>query len=317
MQIDDVSPRDDNTTSVQPRTHQSVSGKALCCTLSPDGSRAYLGGHSGIWRSDDGGDTWFHLEWPEPPPGSTTVPGALLGTTIYDVLVSHANPDLVFAAVGRDARRPAASGVWRSADGGATWTRVHQFVSVDIVEQANCLAMPSDDPTLVFCAGGFSVARSVDAGLTWTDLFPQGLEAIGQKVWYVAAAPREGNVRRVYAVGGRVWASIDGGNSWRSDPLLSLGERNDGTGPSARSIGIHPADPSVLYVARFERNDAINNSEGVVWRGRFPLDGPATWTRLPPSPADFPGTDSGAGFVIPHVAPDGQLYLVSSDRVVS
>jgi hypothetical protein len=308
VQIDDVSPGDDNTTSAQPRTHQSVSGKALCCTLSPDGSRAYLGGHSGVWRSDDGGATWFHLEWPEPSPGSTVVPGALLGTTIYDVLVSHADPDLVFAAVGRDARRPAASGVWRSADGGATWTRVHRFASVDIVEQANCLAMAPDDPNLVFCAGGFSVARSVDGGLTWTDLFPQGLEAIGAKVWYVAVAPREGDVRRVYTVGGRVWASIDGGNSWRSDPQLTLGERNDGSGPSARSIGIHPADPSILYVARFEGN------EGVVWRGQFPRDGRATWTRLPPIPPDFPGTDSGASYVVPHVAPDGQLYLISSDQ---
>ncbi len=313
MRIDDVSPRDDNTTLRFGRDYQSVSGKALCCTLSRDGSRAYLGGHSGVWRSDDGGATWRHLEWPEPPPGSTTVPGSLLGTTVYDVLVSHGNPDIVFAAVGRDARRPAQSGIWRSADGGATWTRVHQFIRGTTIEQANCLSMAPDNANLVFCAGGFSVARSTDAGLTWTNLVPQ--QSPGESVWYVSAGPRQGRFRRVYAVGSRVWSSINGGNSWRGDPQpISVGQRGDGRGPAARSIGIHPANPRVLYIATFERNDAIDNSEGIVWRGEFPLGGATTWTRLPPIPLNYPTvTDSGGGFVIPHVAPGGQFYLFSSD----
>ena len=217
MRIDDISPRADNTTTIRlSRDLQSVSGKAWCCALSQRGTRAYLGGHSGVWRSDDGGTNWFHLEWPQPPSGTTVVPGALLGTTIYDILVSHADQDLVFAAVGRDARRPAQSGIWRSADGGASWTRVHQFVSGSTIEQANCLAMAPDDPNLVFCAGGFSLARSIDGGLTWTNLMPQ--QSAGERVWYVAIARRQGRFRRVYAVGSRVWVSINGGNSWRTDP---------------------------------------------------------------------------------------------------
>jgi photosystem II stability/assembly factor-like uncharacterized protein len=320
MDIVDISPRDDNTTLRLGRHLQSVSGKALCCALARDGVRAYLGGHSGVWRSDDGGATWRHLQWPEPPVSTTVVPGALLGTTIYDVLISTANPDLVFAAVGRDARSPPASGVWRSANGGATWTRVHQFVNKNIItgqvtfSQANCLAIAPDDPNLIFCAGGFAVARSTDGGLTWTDLFPQ--QIIGDNVWYVTVGPRQGSGRRVYAAGSRVWSSRDGGNTWQADTQpIRLGECGDGPGPSARSIGIHPADPRVLYVATFERNNASNNFEGIVRRGQFELDGTSAWRRLPPIPLNFPGvTASGAGFVVPHVAPDGKLYLVSSDR---
>jgi hypothetical protein len=315
MNIEDISPRDNNTTLRLGRDFQSVSGKALCCAIAQDGVRAYLGGHSGVWRSDDGGANWRHLEWPEPPAGQTAVPGALLGTTIYDVLISHANPDIVFAAVGRDARNPAASGVWRSADGGATWARVHQFVSGGVIQQANCLAMPSNNSNIVFCAGGSSVARSKDGGLTWTDLFPQ---QPNERVWYVAAGPVQGASTRVYAVGSRVWASTDGGDRWFVDPKpLSLGPVGDGPGPSARSIGVKPVFENVLYVATFERNDAINNTEGIVWRGRFPLGGavPAEWTRLPAMPLNFPSvTASGAGFVVPHHGPEGHFFLIASDR---
>jgi hypothetical protein len=313
MRIDDVSPRVDNTTIRLSRDLQSVSGKAWCCALSRRGNRAYLGGHSGVWRSDDGGLNWFHLEWPQPPPGSTVVPGALLGPTIYDILVSHANQNLVFAAVGRDARRPAQSGVWRSADAGASWARVHQFVAGSTIEQANCLAMAPDDPSLVFCAGGFSLARSTDGGLTWTNLMPQ--QNAGERVWYVVVARRQGAFRRVYAVGSRVWVSINGGNTWRTDPQpLALGQQGgapgDGPGFGARSIAIHPTRPGVLYVATFERNDAINNSEGIVWRGQIGFSGASVWFRLPPIPLNYPTvTDSGGGFVVPF-----RGGLIASDR---
>jgi hypothetical protein len=315
MNIIDISPRDDGTTTLRlPRAFQSVSGKALCCAIAQDGVRAYLGGHSGVWRSDDGGANWRHLEWPDPPAGITAVPGALLGTTIYDVLISPANPDIVFAAVGPDARNPAASGVWRSADGGATWARVHQFVSGGVIQQANCLSMPPNSANIVFCAGGTSVARSTDGGVTWTDLFPQ---LPNERVWYVAANRVLGAALKVYAVGSRVWMSNDGGNRWFADPKpLSLGPSGDGSGPSARSIAVQPVFDNVLYVTTFERNDAINNTEGIVWRGRFPLSGAvgAEWTRLPALPLNFPNvTASGAGFVVSHHS-EGHLYVIASDR---
>lgn len=318
MHIVDVSPRDDNTELHFNRDYQSVSGKGLCCALSADGTRAYLGGHSGIWRSDDGGDTWWHLEWPQPPPGITTVPGALLVTTVYDLLISPVNPDVVLAAVGRDARRPDLGGVWRSADGGGSWTLVHQFMRDGAVELASCLAVAPDDPDVMLAAGGYAVARSTDAGLTWRESVPP-MEGSGERVWYVALGRQEGSRRRAYAVGSRVWYSRNGGRTWRVDPKpLMLGAPADGPGFCARSIGIHPLNSRVLYVSTFERNDAIDNSEGIVWRGEYPTIGsaaPATWTRLGPMALGFGGTtDSGTGFVVPHVAPSGQLFLIASDR---
>ncbi|MEZ5292810.1 MAG: hypothetical protein R2745_17140 [Vicinamibacterales bacterium] len=314
MQIADISPREDNTTRRLGRDFQSVSGKALCCALHPAGQRAYLGGHSGIWRSDDGGASWRHLEWPQPPGTVTTVPGALLGTTIYDLAISPADPDVLLAAVGKDARMPTQVGIWRSADGGSTWTRVHQFVQGTAVSQANCLAIAPDAPGLVFAAGGTSLARSTDGGLTWTTL---QLPMQFQRVWYVAVAPAQGVVRHVYAVGSQVWHSADGGTTWQVDPQpLALGQQGDGSGFGARSLSVHPGSPTIVFVATFEANPAINNVEGIVWRGTFSGAGAGQWLRLPPLPLNYPNvTASGSGWVVPALdAKTGGLVLVASDR---
>lgn len=333
MRIEDVSPRDDNTTLVFNRDFQSVSGKGLCCAISANGTRAYLGGHSGVWRSDDGGLTWSHPEQPQPRPGATLVPGALLAPNVYDLLISPVSADIVLAVTGRDARRPSAGGIYRSTDGARSWMRVHAYrvrPHLPPTDATGCLAIAPDDPALVFAmlcpdapglpasAGdrSYSVARSADGGATWAELPPPPF--LGGR-WHIAAGPREGGFRRVYAVGNGagmgdmgVSCSVDGGQTWATDPMqfLSIGPPTDGVGASSRAVGIHPRNPAILYVLM---------GDGVaLWRGQFPplpATGPAIWTKLWTPPKTYSGTTpSGGGFVVPHVTTEGQLYLIVSDR---
>ncbi len=322
MRIEDVSPRDDGTTTFRlSRDYQSVSGKALCCALSADGTRAYLGGHSGVWRSGDGGATWWHPERPQPPAGSTAVPGALLVPTIHDLLISPASNDIVLAAAARDVRAPSQAGIYRSMDGAVTWTRVYQFTrqngGVTMIGRPSVLAVAPDDPQLMFAAGGIGLARSTNGGLTWADRSPP-LQP-GEQVWHVVVGRRQGTRRRVYAVGSRIWYSRNSGGTWLTDSHpLPLGAPADGAGNSSRAVGIHPGNSRVIYVMSMMFNPAINNVEGVVWRGRYPpvtSSLPGQWTRLPPLPLDYPSvTDSGGSFVVPHVGPEGQFCLFASDR---
>jgi hypothetical protein len=85
MRIADVSPAANNFLGSLSRVEQSISGKGLCVAIAADGQRAYLGGHSGVWRSDDGGDTWWHPEWRPTGLGGPTQPGALPLTNVYDL----------------------------------------------------------------------------------------------------------------------------------------------------------------------------------------------------------------------------------------
>jgi hypothetical protein len=304
MQLFDVSPRIDNTDAFG---WQSVSGRALCIAISTDGSRSYLGGHSGVWRSDDAGLNWQHIEWPQPPVGVTAVPGCIPVATIFDLAVSPLNQDTVLAAAGRDARVPAQSGIYRSTDGGANWARVHTFQRNGKVGMASRLAIAPDNPLLIYAAGQFSVAISSDGGATWTESVPDPQ----QEVWHVATARAEGSLRRVYAVGtAGVWYSVDGGGSWRASGASSprLGVPADGAGVSSRALSTHPANPAIIYILDSARR---------LWKGdytAFETAGAPVWSELPAIPRGPGRTPSGGTYVVAHEGPSGLFYLIASDQ---
>src|SRR6476660_8448501 len=116
MQIDDVSPTVGSFTATQ-GPNQRPSGKPLIVAIAPDGQRAYVGGHSGVWRSDDGGADWTHPEWRPAVTGGAPTPGAMLPPNVYDLRIHPADPNLVFAAASDDVREPPFDGVYRSTDG--------------------------------------------------------------------------------------------------------------------------------------------------------------------------------------------------------
>ncbi|MBL9035004.1 MAG: exo-alpha-sialidase [Rhodospirillaceae bacterium] len=305
----DVSPVRARTTFTFDRHHQSVSGKALCVAMSRDGQRLYLGGHSGVWRSDDGGQTWTHPERPQPHPLTTNVPGALLPPAVYDLLISPANPDIVLAATGRDSRQPAQNGIWRSTDGAHSWRRVHKFAAADgRLGTVGAITVAPDDPRLMFAGGQFAIGISTDGGETWSERTPQTQP--NEAVFYVVSAGRlSGGARHVYAVGTRVWHSADGGQSWTTDPVaLNAGSPADGLGFSARCLCVDPSNSRRVYLAR---------AAGELWRGELPSggSGPMTWTQLPAPPMNYGGTTaSGTDFILVHRAPDRSRQFIFSDR---
>ena len=308
MKIVELGPHIDTSDLSYPGSYQSVSGKQYCIACSPDGLRVYLGGQAGVWRSTDGGQRWRHMERPQPPSTQATVPGALPVTNVYDLWVHPSNPDIVLAAVGRDFRRPEASGVYRSADGGNTWTLTHQFLDGSGLPRMCCsIAGAADTPNVVFAAGEVSVAMSADGGATWQEWRPGG----SARVNHVLVGPLAGAGRRAYAFGSSVWFSDDSGATWLRDSAgPGVDVPVDAVGPSSRSTALHPTDPRIVYVSKVGDDGADE-----LWKGVVPTGGPGQWTRLPTPLTNYKGTTaSGCHFVLAHGAPDGQLVLFFSDR---
>ncbi len=79
---------------------------------------AYMGGGpgSGLHRSDDGGQTWVQLE--------SGLPESNMGK--IGLAISPHRPDILYAAIELDRRKGA---VYRSANGGGTWTKMSDTVS--------------------------------------------------------------------------------------------------------------------------------------------------------------------------------------------
>jgi hypothetical protein len=249
-------------------SERSVSGKMLALAASTDGQRLYTGAYSGVWRSDNGGITWMQITHPQPPRGMPPdVTGTLGIPNLFDLAVSPENKDVVLAATGNDTfvAPKSRNGIYRSADGGESWNLVHQFwcpgsTTPEFVRQ---IVFAPDDSSLVYAAGGCSIAVSRDAGQTWTDsrIIDKTTSQPGI-VSHVAAAPRTGSfetgffIRRIYAAGpNQMWYSQDGGTTWFKDLSANLPAAfgdftcQGGGCSSAQILAVEPGHADRVYLA--------------------------------------------------------------------
>lgn len=216
---------------------------------------------NGVYRSNDGGSTWVHV-------------GLADSQQIPSIAVDPRDPNRVYAAVLGHPYGPSAErGLYRSLDGGATWSKVldqgentgASFVRIDPFDPRtlyagfwNARSGPWEDKTMFNGPHG-GLFKTIDGGNHWrqlTDGLPQGLSQID-----VAVAPSARG--RLYATlatstnpaaqGGvppstGVYRSDDGGEHWRiatTDPRpgLRIG------GGDLPILAVDPKNADVVYSA--------------------------------------------------------------------
>ncbi len=224
----------------------------------------YVGtGHNllgkGVYRSADAGASWTHVGLDET-------------RYITALVVDPRNPDIVLAGVGSGGNfgsmvyynnnPSAARGVYRTSDGGRTWTQtLTEGPNASVVD----LAVDPSDARIVFASfsgggGGAGAGRggqrgagapaetaasppiyeSADGGATWTRIAGDGLPAAASA--NVAVAPGTSSQRLYALVGGRgggAYRSDDGGARW------TLGTRR--LASASGHVYVDPANPDVVY----------------------------------------------------------------------
>ncbi len=130
----------------------------------------------GLLKSTDGGSTWSII----PGPTTTSSPqGVFYRKAISRIVVNPTNPNTVYLStvVGAlNGNGYADGGVWKTTDGGVTWTNTTQN-KVDNNALFTDLAMNAKNPNILYTAvgyyGGFidnGIYKTVDGGVTWTEL---------------------------------------------------------------------------------------------------------------------------------------------------
>jgi photosystem II stability/assembly factor-like uncharacterized protein len=173
---------------------------------------------NGVYKSMDAGATWTHL-------------GLKETHHIGRIVVHPTNPDIVYIAALGDLWGPNKErGVFRSTDGGATWT--HTLV-IDADTGSSDIAIDRESPNILYATayqhrrtvfgydgGGpnSGLYRSTDGGAHWTKM-TKGLPATGD-VGRCALDIYRRNTNIVYALVehrtlGGVYRSEDKGASWR------------------------------------------------------------------------------------------------------
>ncbi|HET7815037.1 MAG TPA: hypothetical protein VFL13_11765 [Candidatus Baltobacteraceae bacterium] len=206
----------------------------------------------GVWKSTDYGRTW-----------NPVFDGQDTGS-IGALAVSQSDPRIVYAASGEGLRRPDLSvgdGIYKSSDGGATWTHL----GLRDAQQINGLAVDPRDPNRVFAAAmghpyganaQRGLYRSTDGGATWTKVLgpndgdtgaatvvidPNHPDTVYANLWAARNPPwRLSDSLQIYQNGG-VYKSIDGGTTWT---------KLHGGLPAAMGrvgISVSKADSNVVY----------------------------------------------------------------------
>jgi photosystem II stability/assembly factor-like uncharacterized protein len=193
---------------VDPRNSEVVLVAALGRLFGPNSAR-------GIYRSSDGGKTWQH------------VLAINDDTGVVDLAADPANPDIVYAAAWQMRGRPwldyfephggPGSGLYRSTDGGASWTRLAgkgwpsgRLGRIGLAVTHTSAGIRLYATVASKTAGG--LWRSDDGGNSWQRVNDDG-SFFGS--WYfsrLTVSPRNPEV--VYSVGQSIKRSSDGGRTW-------------------------------------------------------------------------------------------------------
>jgi photosystem II stability/assembly factor-like uncharacterized protein len=219
--------------------------------------RSHISVGQGVYKSTDAGETWRMM-------------GLEKTGRIPRTIIHPTNPDIVYVcALGHSYGDQPERGVYRTTDGGVTWTR-----TLFVDEKTGCsdLAMDPSNPRILFAGmwqfvihtwgrrsggPGSGLFMSRDGGETWTRLVGNGLPEgpIGK----VAVAIARSNPDRVYAMfetgdgvpwegqptgTGQLWRSEDGGRRWA---LINRDRNVMGRAHYYSRMAVSPADADEAY----------------------------------------------------------------------
>ena len=211
----------------------------------------------GVYRSRDGGSNWEQVLFTSDSVGAV------------DLEFHPTDPATIYAAMWRAERKPwtiisgmeasaREDGIWRSQDGGDTWTYMDQGLPAGLIGKID-LAVSADDPEGVYALVETKepeegLYRSDDAGSTWR-LVTNHRPLLDRPFYYTNVDADPTNADLVYVNSTQFWVSTDGGETFERRPTPH-GDNHD--------MWINPIDPKVMI----QSNDGganVSRDGGRTW----------------------------------------------------
>ncbi len=290
---------------------------------------------NGVYKSTDAGKTWQHL-------------GLENTRQIPSILVDPHDPNLVMvAAQGNIRTLNEDRGIYRSTDGGKTWTKT---LYLDNQTGAQKITWASDNPKVMLAttvrhynsgsggrgggagaggtaptgpiAKGTALFKSTDEGLTWKEITGGGLPALSGRT--CVAIANGTHSQRMFIVGNSgLYRSDDGGATWRQMDAKDQRVRN-GQGGYNCGVYVNPKNPDLVYVVN--TCSYVSRDGGETFTGFKGAPGGDDPQQMWLDPTDgnrlFFGTDQGGTISLDggltwsswYNQPTAQVYHISVDN---
>ena len=247
----------------------------------------------GLYRTADGGKTWARVL----SRGNAT--GAI------DVALEPGRPDTILAALWQTRRPPwntyppsngPGSGLYRSEDGGKTWSHVTEGLPAEGLGRIGVAFAPSRPERLyaIVDAKAGGLFRSEDAGRTFRRVSSD--KRIWERGWYfggIAVDPKDPDV--VYACDTAMYRSTDGGATF-------LPFKGAPGGDDYHQLWIDPADPKRM-IAGVDQGAVVSVDGGAAW---------SSWYNQPTAQLYHVATDSRFPYRVYGAQQDSGAAVVSS-----
>jgi photosystem II stability/assembly factor-like uncharacterized protein len=253
-------------------------GRAVAVTGDPSKRNVFYFGavDGGVWKTTNGGTSWRNI-----------TDGVSRIASVGAITVAPSDPNVVYVGSGEADMREDwtyGDGMYRSTDGGETWTHL----GLDDARHIARIVVDPRNPDRVFVAAlghgsgkntTRGVYRSTDGGKNWqrvlysddsTGAIDIAMDPGNSRIAYAALWHMQRSPWGFTAGNGSLWKTTDGGDSWRDV------SRNPGMpkNPLGRiGISVSPANPQRVY-ATIECPP--EDSTGGIFRSD---DGGATWQR--------------------------------------
>jgi photosystem II stability/assembly factor-like uncharacterized protein len=237
--------------AIDPRDPNKVFAAVLGHPYGPNEER-------GLFRSNDGGQTWQKAIYKDKNTGAS------------DVEIDPSNPDVIYASMWQVREGPwednnelngTGGGLFKSLDGGGTWHPLTNGLPENLSQIYVAIA-PTDArrlyATVATSPSGLGVYRSDDAGENWykvtDDPRPSGRIGGGD-----LSIPRVDSKNKdvVYCVSTVTMRSTDGGKTWS-------GFRGAPGGDDYQNMWINPNDPNIILLVS-DQGAIVTVNRGASW----------------------------------------------------
>jgi len=239
--------------------------------------RVYAGVQpAGLFHSDDGGQSWNHVEGLQRHPTRPEWSPGGAGLILHSLVLHPDDPDKIWVGI-------SAAGVFHTADGGETWETRNRGTRADFMPEdqrypefgqcVHCLVMAPGQSDRLYQQNHCGMYRSDDGGRRWNSIEAGLPSSFG---FPAAAHPRDadtlfllplnGDTKGRFVPDGRaaVWRTRDGGANWQA-LRNGLPQENAYFGVLRQAMATDRLDPVGVYFGTSGGALFASADEGESW----------------------------------------------------